>query len=174
MLNINRISRVASSYSPQELIAALVWQRQFNYFNGEEIITDLSEQPNLWRSFLFSGVVYAPKDQEIFSFACMISTLLAMANYRPVPEDSVSRLVAYPADTLYILTENREPTVTQLIDLGKKWQADTVEVVDGKNDEYGSYLQLRLRESLIDRNKSLLDPSNRKDKDAAIVVYWWD
>jgi hypothetical protein len=27
---------IAQSYSPQELFAVLVWQRQFNEFDGEE------------------------------------------------------------------------------------------------------------------------------------------
>ncbi len=52
MLDLARIQSVAQSYSPQELFAALVWQRQFNEFNGEEVITDLANQPNLWKSFL--------------------------------------------------------------------------------------------------------------------------
>jgi hypothetical protein len=32
MLDLTKIQEIAQSYSPQELFAALVWQRQFNNF----------------------------------------------------------------------------------------------------------------------------------------------
>jgi hypothetical protein len=60
----------------------------------------------------------------------VLTTLLAMANYRPMPETSMIHFVPYPADTLYVLTENQDVTVAQLVDLGQKWQADIVEVYD--------------------------------------------
>ncbi|BAY84348.1 hypothetical protein NIES267_38440 [Calothrix parasitica NIES-267] len=41
MLELTKIQTIAESYSPQELFAALVWQRQFNNFDGEQVITDL-------------------------------------------------------------------------------------------------------------------------------------
>lgn len=53
-----------------------------------------------------------------------------MANYRPMPETSIMHFIAYPADTLYILTENQDIKVSELLDLGKKWRADSVEVID--------------------------------------------
>lgn len=65
MFELNRIQSIAQSYTPQELFAALVWQRK---------------------------------------------TLLAMANYRPMPETSIIHFIPYPADTLYLLTENRDTT----------------------------------------------------------------
>ncbi len=34
MLDLKKIQHIAKSYSPQELFAALVWQRQFNNFDG--------------------------------------------------------------------------------------------------------------------------------------------
>jgi len=34
MLELERIQALAQSYSPQELLAALIWQRQFNDFDG--------------------------------------------------------------------------------------------------------------------------------------------
>ena len=42
MLDLKKIQHIAESYSPQELFATLVWQRQFNNFDGEQVITDLS------------------------------------------------------------------------------------------------------------------------------------
>jgi hypothetical protein len=47
MLDLAKIQLIAKSYSPQELFAALVWQRRFNEFDGEEVITDLSNHPFL-------------------------------------------------------------------------------------------------------------------------------
>jgi hypothetical protein len=119
MLDLAKIQSIAQSYSPQELFAALVWQRQFNEFDGEEVITDLVNQPTLWASFLFTKPIFAP-DENGLSFSGVIDTLLAMANYRPMPETSIIHFIPYPADTLYILTENKDTTVSQLMDLGKK------------------------------------------------------
>ncbi len=78
-----KIQLIAQSYSPQELFAALVWQRRFNEFDGKEVITDLSNHPSLWASFLFTKPIFAP-DENGLSFGGVIDTLLAMANYRPI------------------------------------------------------------------------------------------
>lgn len=71
----------------------------------------------------------------------MVDTLLTMANYRPMPETSIIHFIAYPADTLYILAENQDTKVSQLLDLGKKWRTDSVEVSDGTNKDYGLRLK---------------------------------
>ena len=81
MLDLAKIHLIAQSYSPQELFAALVWQRRFNQFDGEEVITDLSNHPYLWASFLFTKPIFAP-DEDGLSFGGVIDTLIAMANYR--------------------------------------------------------------------------------------------
>jgi hypothetical protein len=39
MLNLAKIQILAQEYTPQELFAALVWQRRFNEFNGENART---------------------------------------------------------------------------------------------------------------------------------------
>ena len=174
MLDTNKIQNIATSYSPQELLGALVWQRRFNEFDGEEVIIDLSNHSDLWHSFLFAKAIYAPTDEGGLSFANLVTTLLALANYRPLPETSMTRFIPYPADTLYVLTENQETLVTQLLDLGKKWRADSVEVIDRHNKEYGYYTQSRLRESLANKEKSLLNQSNLERLDAVVVTYWWD
>lgn len=171
MLDLDKIQSIAQCYSPQELFAALVWQRRFNQFDGEEVITDLSNHPALWASFLFTKPIFAP-DNDGLSFGGMVDALLAMANYRPMPETSIIHFIAYPADTLYILTENQDTTVSQLLDLGKKWRADSVDVCDGSNEEYGLRLQRRLRARLED--DGLCGENVRRDCDAVVISYWWD
>lgn len=170
MLDLTKIQTIAQSYSPQELFAALVWQRKFNLFDGEEVITDLAARTDLWASFLFTKPMFAP-DEHGLSFGGLIDTLLAMANYRPMPERSIIHFVAYPADTLYVLTENQDTKVSELLDLGKKWQADSVEIIDGTNEDYSLRLKRRLRTRL---EGSLLGEIFQQDSDAVIVCYWWD
>lgn len=170
MLDLAKIQSIAQSYSPQELFAALVWQRRFNQFNGEEVIADLSNHPELWASFLFTKPIFAP-DEEGLSFGGVIDTLLAMANYRPMPETSIIHFVAYPADTLYILTQNQDTTVSQLLDLGKKWQADSVDVCDGTNEDYGWQLKRRLLTRLTE---ALDGEPGKQARDAVVISYWWD
>ena len=170
MLDLAKIQLIAKSYFPQELFAALIWQRRFNEFDGEEVITDLSNHPSLWASFLFTKPIFAP-DENGLSFGGVIDTLLAMANYRPMPETSIIHFIPYPADTLYILTENQDTVVSQLLDLGKKWRADSVEVSDGSNEEYGLRLKRRLRARL---EGALWGEDVRQDRDAVVIAYWWD
>ncbi|MEH2176468.1 hypothetical protein [Nostoc sp.] len=170
MLDLGKIQSIAESYSPQELFAALVWQRRFNEFDGEEVITDLCNHRNLWASFLFTKPIFAP-DENGLSFGGMVDTLLAMANYRPMPETSIIHFIAYPADTLYILTENQDTKVSELLDLGKKWRADSVEVSDGTNEDYGLRLKRRLRTRL---EGALSGEDVHRYSDAVIVCYWWD
>ncbi|MFB2920845.1 MULTISPECIES: hypothetical protein [Aerosakkonema] len=78
MFDLAKIESIAQSYSPQELFAALVWQRRFNQFDGREVITDLSNHPSLWASFLFAKPIF-PADSDGLSFGGTIDTLIAMA-----------------------------------------------------------------------------------------------
>ncbi|HEY9804518.1 MAG TPA: hypothetical protein V6D25_29570 [Leptolyngbyaceae cyanobacterium] len=94
-----------------------------------------------------------------------------MANYRPMPETSIIHFVAYPADTLYILTENQDTKVSQLLDLGKKWRADSVEVSDSTNEDYGLRLKRRLKTRL---EAALRGEDFSQVRDAVVVTYWWD
>jgi hypothetical protein len=173
MLDLAKIEQIAQAYSPQELFAAMVWQRQFNEFDGQEVITDLAHHPDLWKSFLFTKPIYAP-DKDGLSFNGVLETLLAMANYRPMPETSIIHFVRYPADTLYVLAENQDIILSQLIDLGKKWRADSVDIYDGSSGEseeedweFREYVSLRLR-------RALWGEQFKREKDAVIVCYWWD
>ncbi|CAN1210264.1 DUF1822 domain-containing protein [Tumidithrix helvetica PCC 7403] len=172
MLDLEKIGLLAQSYAPQELIAALVWQRQFNEFDGQEVIADLASHPNLWHSFLFSKPIYAT-DKNGLSFHGVLDTLLAMANYRPMPETSMIHFIPYPADTLYVLAENQDTIVSQLLDLGKKWRADAVDICDGSHEDadrkFRNYISLRLQGALWGE-----DVKHGKDRDAVIISYWWD
>ncbi len=166
MLDPATIQLIAQSYSTQELFAALVWQRQFNAFNGEEVIRDLSKHSDLWVSFLFTKPIFT-SDPDGLSFGGLVKTLLAMANYRPMPPESILHYVPYPADTLYILTPNQDTIVSQLMDLGKKWKADSVETMDSSNPDFGWRLKHKLK-------KASPDQLEESDLDAIIISYWWD
>ncbi len=75
MLDITKIQTIAQSYSPQELFAALVWQRRFNRFDGERVISNLCQHTDLWASFLFTKPIFAP-DENGLSFGGVVDTLL--------------------------------------------------------------------------------------------------
>ncbi|BAZ40272.1 hypothetical protein NIES4101_62330 [Calothrix sp. NIES-4101] len=170
MLDLIRIQTLAQTYSPQEMFAALVWQRRFNNFYGDRVITDLFQNPHLWCSFLFTKPIFAP-DENGLSFGGVIDTLLAMANYRPMPEDSIIHFVNYPADTLHILTENQDTKVSQLVNFGKKWRADSVDVTDGTDENYAYRLKRQLRYRL---EEALWEEESFAGKDAVVISYWWD
>ena len=155
-------------------------QRQFNNFDGEEVISDLSQHSGLWTSFLFSKPIFT-SDKDGLSFNGVIDTLLAMANYRPMPPESIIHFVPYPADTLYVLTYNQDTIVSQLVDLGKKWQADSVEVIDDNNPDCGWRLKHRLMMDNTNENRPSPQTSISKkasfdelSRDAVIIAYWWD
>jgi len=80
-----------------------------------------------------------------------------------MPETSIIHFIPYPADTLYLLTQNQDVTVSKLLDLGKKWRADVVEVCDASDQQ----LEWRLKKALWSS-----DFPNRTD--AVIISYWWD
>ncbi|MBD0336511.1 MAG: hypothetical protein ICV62_13560 [Cyanobacteria bacterium Co-bin13] len=86
-------------------------------------------------------------------------------------ETSKIHFIPYPADTLYVLAENQDTTVAQLIGLGKKWRADEVSAFDGslkKEDwKFRDYLSLRLQDGLWGKNAN-------QDRNAIVVSYWWD
>ena len=166
ILDIDKIQSIAQLYSPQELFASLVWQRQFNDFNGKEVIIDLSKHPDLWASFVFTNPIFTA-DKDGLSFSGLVETLLAMANYRPVLPESIVHYVPYPADTLYILAQNQDLVVSQLMDLGKKWKADSVAVIDHNNPDCFWSLKNRLEKAFFNR----LEESCQ---DAVIISYWWD
>ncbi len=171
MLELTKVKTLAASYSAQEILAALVYQRgQFNNFDGEQVITDLANYPELWCSFLVTKAIYAP-DPDGLSLVMLIDTLVAMANHQIEPAVGNMLFIEYPADTLYILTENQDTKICHLLDWGKKWQADSVEVIDGNTEAETE--ETRWRQYLRLKN-TLFKQSWRDRQDGVVVTYWWD
>jgi hypothetical protein len=52
------------------------------------VITDLSNHPSLWASFLFTKLIFAP-DEEGLSLGGVLDTLIVMTNYRPMRETRI-------------------------------------------------------------------------------------
>ncbi len=96
------------------------------------------------------------------------SPLLDMAVLR---KSCIIYFVSYPADKLYILTENQATTVSSLLDFGKKWRADVVDIIDSINQEYA----FRLQQSLKARYTETLMSENKPCQlDAVVISSWWD
>ena len=55
MIDVDKVQLIAKSYSPQELFAALVWQRQFNQFDGQEVIIELARHLEIMYRFVCEG-----------------------------------------------------------------------------------------------------------------------
>jgi hypothetical protein len=60
--------------------------------------------------------------------------------------------------------------VSQLLDLGKKWRADSVDVTDGTDENYTYQLKRRLRVRL--EETLLID--DQRPRDAVVISYCWD
>lgn len=122
----------------------------------------------IWKSFLFTKPLYAP-DKDGLSFCGLIDMLLAMANYRQMPASSMLHFIPYPADTLYVLALNQDLVVAQLMELGKKWRADSVDICDGASKdeewEFREYTSLRLK-------RALWGDGFKREREAVIICYW--
>lgn len=161
MLQCDKIKALAQVCDPQDVFAALLWQRgQYNELDGQQVVTDLATHPHLWRSFLFTTSVYAP-DLRGSSFCGLMLSLTLMADF-PLTQMS---------DTLYLLAENQDTLVVQLLDFGKKWEASTVHIFDGMNGQADWTRRERLRRKL---QGELFDLETGEEKDALVIKYWWD
>ncbi len=69
------------------------------------------------------------------------------------------------------MSENQDSKVSQLVDLGKKWKADCVEVTDGTDMQYTYRLKRMLRYRF---EETLWGNENKEQRDAVVVSYWWD
>ncbi len=169
MLNIAKIGRIAQDSSPQDLHAAWVWQQQFNAFNGQEVITDLAQQPQLWSSFFFTAASDGSA-QEAGSLDEVIGTLAAMASHHAVPAIQSAYDAPYPANTLYVLTAKQDTTVAQLVALGKQWRAKDVAVHSATQSKGGypcrNALQLALQ-------GAALSEDGEARQDAVVLSYCW-
>ena len=171
-LNLDNV-RDISVYSVQEILAGLLWQGRFNNFDGSVVAQDLAQMPHLWSSFLFTLPIYTP-DPAGLGIRYSIDILQAMANdLYGVKVDRFNNFHSYHINTLYLLTQRDEGVISQLLDLGQKWQADTIEVIDGRDmgRMFEPQLQKRIRKKLAG---SLSVESEASYCDAAIVSFWWD
>ena len=170
-MNIENIRSIAQSGSPQELIAALLYQQEHNSLNEEEIVNDLIAHPDLWYSFFYSRPMYAQRDYGI-GFSLLAELLLHMSNYQYVKTYN-----SYLGDNLFILTEDNEVIISQLLDLGKKWKVDEVYTV--KSCEFNSMYKNNFEPGIdIPRSwklkQSLINKKGEEKIDGAVVCLWWD
>ena len=70
------------------------------------------------------------------------------------------------ADTLYVLAPKDPAIGSQLISLGEKWQADSIELIDGDRHNYSRRLQQQLAKRL---KQSLYVETNRLHMDAVVI-----
>ena len=155
MLSLSQVEVIAG-YPTQALQGALVWQRQFGNFNGKLVIEDLASCCDLWSSFVFTRPVYTA-DLTGLGIINQVDLLLDLAQ-RPLSSSN-----SYVADTLYLLAKGNSSTVSTLLSLGEKWQADSIEIIDGR--------QTRNQERL---NRQLARRLRRSNVDAVVICYWWD
>jgi hypothetical protein len=161
MLQCDTIKALAEICDPQDVLAALLWQRgQYNELDGPQVVSDLAAHAHLWRSFLFTTSVYAP-DPRGASFCGLMLSLRLMADFPLTPA----------SDTLYLLAENQDTIAAQLLDFGKKWEASTVHIFDGVNGPEDWTGRERLRRKL---SGELFDPETGEGRDAIVIKYWWD
>ena len=173
-LDLEKVKRISENYTVQELFAALVWSRRFNDFDGQQIMTDLVAHPELWRSFLFSKPIFAP-DEHGLSFSGLVEALIALAEANVVTPAPGWRYVPYPADTLFVLTVNQEVTVSQLVDFGRKWQADEVNVLTAPSQALVEGSESSWYERIVLSKLKYYDDDYgaKQPTGAAIVQYWW-
>lgn len=170
MIDLNRVENLVKSCSVQEMIAAMIWQRRFNEFDGKEVVEDLAQHDDLWCSFFFSRPIYLD-DEHGLGFAALIEVLLIMGNRKPTPQTTLPQEFIYPGDTLFVLARNTDTVVTQLMDLGKKWRASEIFIYDGYNREFKPDLQQILHYKL---NHSLWGNPGEDWHDAVVISFWWD
>ena len=169
MLDIAKIERLAQDSSPQDLHAAWVWQQQFKAFNGQEIITNLAQQRQLWSSFFFTAASDGSA-QEAGSMDEVIGTLAAMATHRAAPANRGTYDVSYPTNTLYVLAPKQDTTVAQLVALGKQWRAKDVAVHNATQSK-GSY-PCRAALQLAFQGAALSEDGEAR-QEAVVLSYCW-
>ena len=170
-LDINKIETLAGSYCAQEMFAALMLQREFNNFNGRQVLTDLIDNADLWNSFIFAQAVYYD-DFDGLSYGQVAKTLVALANHHIQSSHGFMDFVEYPADTLYILTENDDAKLSQLLEFKKKWQVDLFEVVHSPDVIAAIPSDFNWARQSLDR--SLFNENCWDRQDGVMVTYWWD
>lgn len=127
--------------TPQELWVALMLNSGFNQFDPYQVVSDLYANQELWRGFAMLPDIEVMTSQEY-------PDLWRKGYLRFLP----SLGYRHHCDTLYILATEDEH-VFRLVDFGKEWKADDVQVYTGEEAE-------RLLGGLGDT--------------LPVVRYWWD
>ena len=127
--------------TPQDLWAALMLNSGFNSFDPYQVVSDLYAHRDLWLGFAM-----LPDIEVITSQQYPELQRLGFVRFLPSLGDR------HHCDCLYVATTDDE-TVLQLLDFGKTWSADDVEVYTGEAAE------------------RLLD---RRHRPAPVLRYWWD
>jgi len=96
--------------SVQEIQLELIRRHQHNYFDGEEVATDLRAHPDWWE-------------------AVLMDTSAGLVKLRDLAGNF------WNVDTLYILATN-ESNASRLAKLGEKWAADSVTVYDEEETDW--------------------------------------
>lgn len=126
---------------PQQLMEALMLQSgRWNNFDPEPILQDLHQNRHLWLSFMMLPLIC--EDDESGRLYSNLGLALRDLSDR------------WHADTLYVWSRD-DDCVYPLVDFGKTWKADDVQVMD------------RDRASVFIGYGGWSDPP-------PVVVYWWD
>jgi hypothetical protein len=127
--------------TPQQLMEALMLQGgRWNNFDPEPIVQDLHQNSHLWLNFMMLPLI--GEDEESGRLYSNLGLALRDLSDR------------WHADTLYIWSRD-DDCVYPLVDFGKTWLADDVQVMD------------RDRASVFIGYGGSSDPP-------PVVVYWWD
>ncbi|HLO48610.1 MAG TPA: hypothetical protein VK211_09375 [Kamptonema sp.] len=127
--------------TPQELWTALMLNSGFNQFDPYQVVSDLYANRELWLGFAMLPdieVITAEEYPDLWRRGYL--KFLSHLEYR------------HHCDTLYVLAAEDE-RVFKLVDFGKEWKADDVQVYTAQEAE-----------RILDRRGDALP----------VVRYWWD
>lgn len=135
------LSTPVGQCNPQQIMEALiVGQGRWNCFDPEPILNDLYSNTHLWIHFMMMPLI-AEYEGSNYLYSNLGLTLRDLSD-------------RWHADTLYIWTRD-DDCVYPLVDFGKAWSADDVQVMDR------------------DRASAFIGYGGCEDP-PPVVVYWWD
>jgi hypothetical protein len=135
------LSLTVGECTPQQLMEALILQEgRWNNFDPEPILRDLYQHRDLWLNFMMLPLI--AEDEKSGRLYSNLGLLLRDLSDR------------WHGDTLYIWSRD-DDCVYPLVDFGKTWMADDVQVMD------------RDRASIFIGYGGSENPP-------PVVIYWWD
>lgn len=135
------LEQTVGQCTPQQLMEALMLQGgRWNNFDPEPILEDLYQNQDLWLQFMMLPLIgESEQSNRLYS---NLGLALRDLGYR------------WHADTLYVWSSD-DDCVYPLVELGKTWMADDVQVMD--------------------RNRaSMFIGYGGSDDPPPVVIYWWD